>query len=249
MGPHGGPSYGDPMDLIETLRTTGAVREFTAQPVPDEVVARVLDSARFAPSGANAQAWHVVLVKDPDIRRRLRDLYLPGWRDYLAMGAAGLRPWAPGNDRGAETAAVASAPEAVLTAAQQGFAAHLNEVPVLLVVFADLAALAAVDRDLDRYSFAGGASVYPFAWSILLAARAEGLGGVLTTMLIREETAVKRLLGAPDQLALAGAIALGHPQRPARRLRRRPVTAFASVDRIDGPQLPVGAIAGAGNPR
>ena len=64
-------------------------------------------------------------------------------------------------------------------------AAHLDEVPVLLALFADLSQLAAVDRDLDRYSLAGGASVYPFAWSILLAARTEGLGGVLTTMLIR----------------------------------------------------------------
>jgi nitroreductase len=222
------------MDLIETLRTTGAVREFTDQQVPDEVVMRVLDTARFAPSGANAQAWHVVLVKDPDTRTRLRDLYLPGWGDYLAMGAAGLRPWAPGNDRGAEAAAVAAAPDAVLAAANQGFAARFDEVPVLLVVFADLGALAAVDRDLDRYSFAGGASVYPFAWNILLAARAEGLGGVLTTMLIRQEDAVKRLLGAPDQWALATAIALGYPVRQSRRLRRAPVGSFATVDRVDG---------------
>ena len=94
------------MDLIETLRTTGAVREFTEQPVPDHVVSRILDNARFAPSGANAQSWHVVLIKDPEIRTRLRELYLPGWRDYLAMGAAGLRPWAPGNDRAAEAAAM-----------------------------------------------------------------------------------------------------------------------------------------------
>lgn len=222
------------MDLIETLRTTGTVREFTDEQVPDDIVARVLDTARFAPSGANAQAWHVVLVKDPEIRTRLRDLYLPGWRDYLAMGAAGLRPWAPGNDRAAEVAAVAAAPDAVLAAAAQGFAAHFDQVPVLLVVFADLTALAAVDRDLDRYSFAGGASIYPFAWSILLAAQAEGLGGVLTTMLVRQEEEVKRLLGAPEQYALAAAIALGHPVRQPRRLRRAPVGHFATVDRVDG---------------
>lgn len=60
------------MELIEALRTTGAVRQFTDTPVADEVVARVLDNARFAPSGANAQAWHVVLVKDPAIRRARR---------------------------------------------------------------------------------------------------------------------------------------------------------------------------------
>ena len=109
---------------------------------------------------------------------------------------------------------------------------------MLLALFADLSALAAVDRDLDRYSFAGGASIYPFAWNVLLAARAEGLGGVITTMLIREEGAVKELLGAPDPLALAAVIALGHPVRQPRRLQRRPVPAFTTVDRVDGTPFP-----------
>ena len=73
------------MDLIDTLRTTGAVREFTDEPVPDEVLARVLDTARFAPSGGNRQGWRLVVVQDPDTRRRLRDLYLDGWYPYLAL--------------------------------------------------------------------------------------------------------------------------------------------------------------------
>lgn len=225
------------MDLIDTLRSTGAVREFTGAPVPDAVVARILDTARFAPSGANAQAWHVVVVKDPALRSTLRDLYVPGWRDYLAMSAAGLRPWAPVNDPADEAAALAAVPEAVTAASGQGFAGQLDRVPVLLMVFADLSALAAVDRDLDRYSFAGGASVYPFAWSILLAARAEGLGGVLTTMLIHREDDVRRLLGAPEHWALAAGIALGHPVRAARRLRRTPVESFATIDHVNGAPL------------
>ena len=246
------------MDLIDTLRSTGAVREFTDQPVDDAAVARILDTARFAPSGANAQAWRVVVVKDPAVRTRLRDLYLPGWADYLTMSAAGLRPWAPVNDPRAEAAALAVASEqaaALAVASEQaaalaagsdqggpavagGLAAHLDEAPVLLALFADLSALAAVDRDLDRYSFAGGASIYPFAWNVLLAARAEGLGGVITTMLIREEGAVKELLGAPDPLALAAVIALGHPVHQPRRLQRRPVPAFTTVDRVDGTPFP-----------
>ena len=229
------------MDLIEALRTTGATREFTHRPVDDAVVARILDTARFAPSGGNAQSWRVVMVKDPELRVRLRELYLPGWRDYLAMGAAGLRPWAPLNDRAAAAAALASVPPEVSATAGQGFAAHLDGVPVLLVVFSDLAALAAVDRDLDRYSFAGGASVYPFVWSMLLAARAEGLGGVLTTMLVRREDEVQRLLGAPRSWAVAAVVALGYPTAPAGRLRRRPVASFATVDRIGGPPLAVTA--------
>jgi nitroreductase len=223
------------MELIATLRTTGAVREFTPEPVDDTVLARVLDNARFSPSGGNAQAWRVVVVQDPQVRRRLRDLYLPSWYEYLAMRAAGLRPWSPVNDREAENRAARDAPElATQSALSPGFAERLHEAPVLLALFADLSALAAVDRDLPRYTFAGGASVYPFAWSILLAAREEGLGGVLTTMAIRAEEQVKTLLGAGEQLALAAVIALGHPVHQPRRLSRSPVSSFTTVDRVDG---------------
>jgi nitroreductase len=221
------------MDLIDTLRSTGSVREFTDEPVDDAVLARILDTARFAPSGANAQAWRVVVVKDPVLRTGLRDLYLKPWVDYLTLTAAGLRPWSPVNDPDAEAAALAAG-TGPTAATVGGMAAHLDEVPVLLALFADLSQLAAVDRDLGRYSLAGGASVYPFAWSILLAARAEGLGGVLTTMLIREEDEVKRLLGAEDPLVLAAVLALGHPVHQPRRLTRQPVESFTTVDRIDG---------------
>src|SRR5690606_8571824 len=112
------------MDLLDALRTTGAIREFTPEPVPDDVVARILDTARFAPSGGNRQAWHVVVVKDAGTRRRLRDLYLEGWYPYLAMTAAGLTPWSPLNDREAEARAVAGAP-GIAEAAPAGFAERL----------------------------------------------------------------------------------------------------------------------------
>jgi nitroreductase len=219
------------MELTEALRSTGAVRDFTDEPVDDTVLARVLDTARFAPSGANAQAWRVVVVKDAERRRRLRDLYLAGSRDYLALAAAGLRPWAPTNDRDAEAHALAAAD----STAPGGFAERFDEAPVLLALFADLSRLAAIDRDAKRYTFAGGASVYPFAWSILLAGRDEGLGGVITTIAIRAEAQVKALLGASDPLALAAVIALGHPLAAARRLTRAPVASFATVDTVDGP--------------
>ena len=227
------------MDLIETLRTTGAVREFTADPVEDDVVARILDSARFGPSGGNRQGWHVVVLKDPERRARLRDLYLPGWYEYLAMRSHGLVPWAPVTDEAAEAQARAQAPAVAADAAAKpgGFAEHLDEVPVLLVVLADLRALAAVDRGFTRYTFAGGASVYPFVWNVLLAARAEGLSGVMTTMPIRREEELKTLLGAPDHFAVAAVVALGHPVHQPRRLTRAPVESFTTVDRYDGPAL------------
>ena len=99
------------------------------------------------------QGWRLVVVEDPEKRRRLRDLYLPGWYEYLALSAAGLRPWSPLADRDAEAVARPNAEQHRRVAADGpgGFAEHLDAAPVLLAVFVDLGALAAVDRDLDRY--------------------------------------------------------------------------------------------------
>jgi nitroreductase len=230
------------VDLTEALRSTGAVREFTDAPVDEATVVRLLDTARFAPNGGNRQAWRVIDVRDPALRRGLRDIYLPGWYQYLAQASAGLTPWAVLTDRELERRAIEGADDFAAAAADGpgGFAEHLDEVPVLLVLLADLTRLATVDRDVDHYTLVGGASIYPFAWSILLAARAEGLAGVLTTMVVRDEQAVKDLLGVPDTHVVAGVLALGHPIKQPTRLKRGPVEEFATVDRFDGPPPVVG---------
>ena len=105
---------------------------------------------------------------------------------------------------------------------------------MLLVLLADLRNLATIDRDLDRYTLVGGASIYPFAWSILLAAHDAGLGGVFTTVAIRQEPELKELLGVPEPVVVAGVLALGYPVHRATKLRRNPVESFATVDRYDG---------------
>lgn len=223
------------MDLSDALRSTGAIRDYTEQSVPDDVLQRILDSARFAPNGGNAQAWRVVVVRDAALRVRLRDLYLRGWYPYTAMKRAGLRPFSPVNDPADERRAMAAVPALAAEAAENpGFAEHLDRAPVLLALFADLSAFAATDRDLDRYPYVGGASVYPFAWSVLLAAHGEGLGGVLTTMAVRAEPDALELFGARPPLSLAAVLALGYPVNRPRRLRRDPVDAFTTIDRVDG---------------
>ena len=227
------------MEVNDALRTTGSIREFTDERVADTDVFRLLDTARFAPSGGNRQGWRVIHVKDRDRRRALRDLYLPGWYEYLAQASAGLVPWAPITDRAAEEQARQHAGDVAARAATGpgGFAEHLDEAPVLLVVLADLRALAAVDRDLGRYTMAGGASIYPFVWSLLLAARTEGLGGVMTTVAIRREAELRALFGIPETVVAAALVVLGHPVAAPRRLKRAPVSSFAWIDRYEGAPL------------
>ncbi len=232
------------MDLIESLRTTGAVREFFPETVDDATLHRLLDTARFAPNGGNRQAWRVIVVKDPAARRSFRDLYAAGMYEYIAISAAGLVPWAPVTDRDAENEAITHARTFAERAAANvaaggtpGLPETLHTAPALLLVLADLSALAAIDRDLDRYTLVGGASIYPFVWSILLAARAEGLGGVITSVATRREDEVRRLFSIPETFAVAALVVLGRPVSPARRLRRHPVEEFAWVDRFDGPAL------------
>ena len=221
------------MELYEVMRTTPATRAFTGEAVPDAVVYRLLDNARFAPSGGNRQGWRVVLLRDAETRRRIRELYELGWREYMAHVDAGLVPFGPHED-GRWNGPAVDLDAARRVPRPNDFTNTLDTVPVLLLLLAELGALACVDNGLDRQSIVGGGSIYPFGHNILLAARNEGLGGVLTSVLARQEPAVRELIGIPEGYAVGGLIALGHPVRTIRKLRRRPVEQFTTVDRFDG---------------
>ena len=212
------------MDIVDALRTTGAVRGFTDDPVGDEVVTAILDDARFAPSGGNQQPWRVAVVKDGSIRREMAAQMRPVWEEYAGAQAAGKRAFAFGRSTGDPPVAV---PNALID--------HIETVPVVLAVAADLRKVAIMDGNVThRPAVVGGASIYPFCWSILLAARARGLGGVLTTFLSRAEAGVAPALGLPADHALVATIFLGVPTHQNTRLRRHPVSSFATIDRFDG---------------
>ncbi|WNG86296.1 nitroreductase family protein [Mycobacterium sp. ITM-2016-00317] len=219
------------MELYDVMRTTGAVRRFTDDPLPDDVLARILDNARFAPSGGNRQGLHVIALRERDTRMALAALSETGARRYTAQKRNGEGPWNPlrsmqvSPDQLAATEVPAEMTAPLLTSA------------VVLVVCVDLNVVAAMDQDLDRIGLISGASVYPFVWNVLLAARNEGFGGVLTTMAVAEEPRVKELLGIPDDHAVAAVVPLGRPQRQVTRLTRKPVAEFTTWERFDGESL------------
>lgn len=220
------------MDLVDGLRTTGAVRSFTSDPVDDATLARVLDHARFAPSGGNRQPWKIAVVKDGALRRRLAEAMQPVWDEYAELSATGITPFSvvPPASYELTSTKPGNTPNLLLS--------EIASVPVVLAVAADLSLIAMMDKDLDRAPITGGASVYPFCWSILLAARSEGLGGVITTFASRVEPVTGPLLGLPENHALVATIFLGRPVKQPTRLTRRPVDRFATIDRFDGPAFP-----------
>jgi nitroreductase len=217
------------MDLYDVMRTTAAVREYTDDPLPDEVLTRILDNARFAPSGGNRQGTRVVVVRDAQTREQLADLSLPGAKRYVAQLRNGEGPWNPLQPCGVDAETIA--------AVQVPRESPLREAPVVLVVCVDLSVVAAFDQELDRIGVVPGASVYPFVWNILLAARNEGYGGVLTTAVVAEEQRAKELLGIPEEYAIAAVLPLGKPVRQLTTLKRNPVADIASRERFDGPPL------------
>lgn len=215
------------MDLVHALRTNAAVREFTDEPLSDEVLHELLDTARFASSGGNRQPWRVAVIRDPGLRRTLADLCIPVWSEYVAIGATGHTPFS-----------AVDAPEQVPDLGPQAnpLLDRVEDVPGVLVVAADLRYVAMMDMDLDRPALTGGASVYPFVYSFLLAARDRGLGGVMTTFLARAEREARAALALPDTWALAAMVFVGRPAKePPTKLTRKPVASFTTVDRFDGP--------------
>ncbi len=219
------PRLPDPQ-LYEVMRCAPSTRRFAEEPVPREAIERVLENARFAPSGGNRQGWRVIVITDVDTRRRLRELYEQPWRVYTEQN--GMRAVL----EDPQLAAGVPARRLRMVRATDEFAHSFDRVPVHLVICAALEALAIVDRSLARPSIVGGASVYPFVQNLLLGLRAEGLGAAFTTLLTPAEEQVRELLGFPPDVALAGHISVGRRLDPwPRRLSRRPVSEFTFGER------------------
>lgn len=219
------------MELHDVMRTTFAAREFTDGPVDDATLYRILDNARFAPSGGNRQGWRVIVIRDRAKRAALVDLIRPTMQRYFAQAAAGENPFNTIVPTKVDAAQVAAAK------VPSGMIEGMVDAPVLLLVAVDLRVLASFDSTLPRVGVISGASIYPFVWNILLAARNEGLGGTLTTFLAPAEAEVRRMFGLPEYFAVSALLPIGKPVRQLTKLKRKPVEEFTVVDHHGGAPL------------
>ncbi|MGD1236886.1 nitroreductase family protein [Mycobacterium seoulense] len=203
------------MDLYEALYTTRMMRRLRPDPIPLETQARILDAAVRAPNGGNTQRWHFVAVDDRELIREFADLFRQARAieyEKYRTGAGPMAAPAPGADPAAHAETMRR-----MQGSGNYLADHFEEIPLLLFVFA-------ID-DL------GGANIYPAIWSALLAARAEGVGGVMTMVLRNFEDKVNELLGVPvgQGWKMSAMLALGYPRgRWGVAANRRPVHEVSS---------------------
>ena len=182
------------MDLREALYTTRAMRRVSDRPIPQDVQARILDAAVRAPSGGNAQNWRFLVVDDPAVKAQLGPIY----RDCMATLWAGI--YAP---RIAAAEAAPDDPESKqfmrVKRSAQHLADHFEQYPLLLFGFA-------------QHDPSGG-SIYPAVWSAMLAARGEGVGSALTSVLAFKRDEVLPILGVPagEGWIMAACVTFGYP--------------------------------------
>jgi len=171
----------------------------------------------------------VIVVRDSATKRALADLSAFAARRYAAQVENGENPWNTIDPPRVDAATIAR------TTVPPRLTESIATAPVVLVVCVDLKIVASMDQDLDRVGIISGASIYPFAWNILLASRHEGFGGTITTLVTAREADVQALLGIPPHIAVCAVLPLGRPVRMLTRLKRRPVAEFTRRERWDGP--------------
>ena len=191
------------INLFEAIDTQRAIRYFKPDRVPEELITRLLQAAIKGPSGGIRQGWGFIVIRDPEIRSKIGDLYRTG-SDFE------IRPDMTAQEKRVYTAA-------------QHLEDHMDEVPVLI--------LACIQANPGGTISAG--SIFPSVQNILLAARGLGLGSALTTRQTRFETEIKEMLGIPKDVATVALLPIGFPAEGSRYgpTRRRPLQEVAFVDR------------------
>ena len=197
--------------LFDAIFTTRSMRRLKPDPIPDDVLKKIIAAGCHAPSASNFQNWAFILVQEPADKRYIRDLYLKAYRDLERLGSIPSMTKIPLNRQRMFASAI-------------HLAEHLDEVPVIL--------LACTGTDFPTYSDSNNprsvmaslhASIYPAVQNILLACRALGVGATLTTLQFFFEDELKQRFNIPADREIAGLIPMGYPEGRFGPTTRAPV--------------------------
>ncbi len=206
-------------DLFEIMRTTRAMRRLKPDPVPDELIRKILEAGNCAPNGGNTQRWRFLVVKDPAIKAAIQPYYRRAFDevrnpDHLASVA--------------DEAGEAAARKQRQHAAVEYLTDHFHEAPVWIVACLEDSGGAPVER-------ARGASIYPAVMNMLLAARALGLGATLTTRHLFYEKEAEEILGLPANVHSYAILPIGYPMGRFGPVGRGPLAEVVYQDRWGQP--------------
>ena len=191
------------MPLGKAIFSQRAIRRLKPDPIPDRDIHDLLEAAIRAPSGANHQPWHFIAMTDPDIRAEFGGLYREAW-------------WAKRADEGIE------GPEGIVRPTAKSamrLSDEIGQAPVVVLVCAAARGAGAM------------AGVIPATQNLLLAARALGIGGTITTLHAVVDERVHELFGIPEEIQIVYGIPLGYPKGEFGSLERRPLNEVTSIDR------------------
>jgi nitroreductase len=178
-------------DLFEVIRTTRSMRRLKPDPVPDELIRKILEAGVCAPSGGNMQRWRFLVIRDAGIKRAVGAYYKRAWDEQVGPRYRAGEP-APGMNRDRFLR---------LLDAAEYLAAHIHEAPVWIVPC----------LEGDTPTRTSGSSIYPAVQNMLLAARAVGLGATLTTLYLAFEKGAEAALGLPEGVHSYAILPIGFP--------------------------------------
>lgn len=218
--------------LLKALYTNRAIRRFRPDPIPNSVISKVIEAATQAPSGSNQQRWRFMVIRDPDLRRRIGEVYRRAM-DELVPAEQVAKDTDPVRRR--------------VWQAGRRLAEHIGtEPPVLILVCQEGSSIPPTRPAATLYAARSReASVYPAVQNLLLAAHAYGLGGCLTATHLIYEEEIKAILGVPDHVDTFALVPLGYPQDQFGPVRRRPVDEVTYLDRWGAPFAAGGAASAA----
>lgn len=207
-------------DFYSLLSTTRSIRRIRNTPVDSHILDRICQAAIWAPSGGNRQPWRMIAVTDTAIKQELSRIYVSEWEKYVEYNMAKL----------------GDQPSDVIERVRSQFstgtslAENLADVPIVMMFVHDPTALYVTDTGFGRHPVVGGASLYPAVQNLLLAARAEGLGGVLTTLICSRESELRELLKFPEGWGVHAMVPLGYPVGQHGPLQRAPLNTMMHMN-------------------
>jgi nitroreductase len=208
------PGGEQPLTALEALHSTPSRRYLSPEPIPDDVLWDILDTAIRGPSGGNAQHWGWVVVTDQEVKDRVAAWYRDNWQAAYGSHRDEIL--------NAEVSPGGLTPRGFLGA--EHLAHHIQDAPVW--VFPVLRGAA------DATSPRVGSSIYGAVQQLCLAARAHGIGTSLTTLYGGHEEELRELLGLPPDALTMALIPMGYPAKGRwAQPRRRPVDEVVHWDR------------------